>query len=112
MLYGKQSFVNLARGVLFLLVLIHWVLPFTPLNQHAELTIVVGSLFIGGAFLFFGLRSLRSPFTNLLGGLVLLLIAYGVSAITGASPLSEGTVVKIIFAAVLLMGVFSSRQKR
>ena len=112
MLYGKQVFVKLAQGVLFLLVFIHWVLPFTPANQHSELTILVGSLILGGAFLFLGVRSIKSSFVYLLSGLILLLIVYAVSAATGASPLSEGSVVKVLFTALLLLGVFSAKKLR
>ena len=32
------------RSVLFVLVLIHFVLPFTPVNTHSEPQIIIGSL--------------------------------------------------------------------
>ena len=35
---------RVARGVLYVLVGIHWVLPFTPVNPHEETRIVVASL--------------------------------------------------------------------
>ena len=108
---GNQVFVKLARGVLFLLVFIHWVLPFTPVNQHPEITIKIGSLVLGAAFLFLAIRSIASPRLYFLLGLALLVAVYIVSATTGASPLREGLVVKVVFAAALVIGVISSSKK-
>lgn len=97
----------LARGVLFLLVLIHWILPFTPANQHSELRVVVASIFLGAAFLWIGIKSISQPGRYFAIGLILLLAVYAISALSGASPIDEGLVVKVIFVLFLILGLFS-----
>ena len=97
----------LAKGVLFVLVLIHFILPFTPANPHPELRIKIASLVLGSLFLTLGIRSLTRPRSNLIAGLVLLLIVYAVSAVSGASPITEGWPIKIMFACLLAAGIVS-----
>ena len=105
---AHQFTIKLGRGVLFVLMFIHFVLPFTPVNQHPELQIRVGSLILGIAFLFFAIRSFSAPFVYLLFGLILLVSVYAVSAATGASPMEEGLIVKIVFSLCLFVGVISA----
>jgi len=93
----------MAQVVLYLLVVIHWVLPFTPVNQHPEPHIKIAALGIGAIFLMFAQLSYRRPRQSFAGGLVFLLTLYTVSAVTGASPITEGLVVKLLFAILLLV---------
>ena len=98
-----------ARTVLLALVAIHFVLPFTPVNPHPELRIKVASLILGALFLLLGHASFRRPFFAFAVALTLLLVVYMVSALSGASPITEGLPVKIIFAAGLAFGLIRSR---
>jgi hypothetical protein len=102
--------VRIARAVLFTLVLIHFVLPFTPVNSHPEPIILIGSSVLGFAFLAVAVKSMRSPKAFLSVGLGLLLVVYVVSAITGASPLAEGFLVKVVFAVLLVLGIISAKK--
>ena len=43
------------RIVLFTLVGIHFVLPFTPVNRHEETRIIIGSMILGALFLSLGI---------------------------------------------------------
>jgi len=97
-----------ARGVLCLLVFIHFVLPFTPINQHDETRIVVASLILGTFFLGTVLWSFKLPKAAFTLSLAVLLFVYGLSHVTAASPISEGWPVKIFFAAGLASGIFGS----
>ena len=85
------------RAVLTLLVGIHWVLPFTPVNPHDETRILVASLILGAAFLTLLLWSRRDPARAFAVAAGLLALVVAVSATTGASPLLEGAVVKLAF---------------
>ena len=85
---------SIGRVVLFLLVGIHWILPFTPADPHEKVRIVVASLVLGGAFLTLGLRSYRHATMSFTLAGALLTVAITVSALTGASPLGEGAVVR------------------
>ena len=96
------------RLVLASLVGIHFVLPFTPVNQHPEVRILVGSLILGCLFAVLAWRSLSAPRPAFLGALLLLGIVYVVSATTGASPIDEGWPIKLVFAAGLLVAFLSS----
>ncbi len=99
----------LARGVLFLLVFIHWILPFTPVNQNPEARIVVASIILGASFLFIGIKSIARPGRYFAIGLILLLAIYVISDLSGASPLAEGIVVKVLFVLFLILGIISAR---
>ncbi len=68
--------VSIGRVVLFLLVGIHWILPFTPVNPHEEARIVIASVVLGAAFLTLALRSYRHPTRSfaLAGALVTVVI--------------------------------------
>jgi len=99
----------LARGVLFLLVFIHWILPFTPVNQNPEARIVVASIILGASFLFIGIKSVARPGRYFAIGLILLLAVYVISDLSGASPLAEGIVVKVLFVLFLILGIISAR---
>ena len=90
------------RMVLAGLVLIHLTLPFTPLNPHPQLRIRVASLILALLFGLLTWRSRSAPRAAFAIGVVLLMGVYAVSASTGASPLTEGWLVKLVFAAVLL----------
>lgn len=107
-----QPQIILARGVLSILVLIHMILPFTPINQHPELRIKIGSIVLGVLFLILALRSLTKPHSSLIFGFVLLIAVYFVSAMTGASPVNEGLGVKIVFAALLGLGIISTYKQK
>ncbi len=85
------------RAVLTLLVGIHWVLPFTPVNPHEETRVIVASLILGAAFLTLLLWSRRTPARAFASGAGLLTLVITISAATGASPLLEGAVVKLAF---------------
>lgn len=99
---------RIGRAILFILVGIHWILPFTPVNQHDETRIIVVSLVLGAAFLTLGLRSYREPLSSfaLGGGLLALVIV--VSAATGASPWQEGAVIKVFFVSGFVWAVSST----
>jgi hypothetical protein len=99
----------LARGVLFLLVFIHWILPFTPVNQHSEPRVIVASIILGAAFLLIGIKSISQPVRYFTIGLVLLLIVYAISSLSGASPIAEGLAVKVLFVLLLILGIGSAR---
>ena len=88
--------------MLFLVVCIHWILPFTPVNPHRELRIVVASLVLGGLFLALALRSYRQPRGSFARAAALLTGVITVSALTGASPVGEGAVVKVLFLSGLV----------
>lgn len=100
--------IRLGRVVLFLLVFIHLVLPFTSINRHPELQILVGSLVLGILFLALAIQSFSKPYPFLAYGLALLLFVYVLSAATGASPPEEGFVVKTVFAVLLAAGAISA----
>ena len=91
----------IGRIVLMLLVGIHWVLPFTPVNPHEEARIIVASVFLGAAFLTLLVWSYRNPRRAFAAAVGLLALVIAVSAATGASPLLEGAVVKLVFLAGL-----------
>ena len=107
----RKTPVFLARGVLYLLVTIHLILPFTPVNPHPELRIKIAGIILAALFLTLGIRSLRKSNSSFKSGLALLLIVYLVSAATGASSLGEGLIVKIVFASLLGAGIYSTRGK-
>ena len=92
--------------MLFLLVGIHWILPFTPADPHEKVRIVVASLVLGGAFLTLGLRSYRHATMSFTLAGALLTVAITVSALTGTSPLGEGAVVKVLLLSGLGWGTF------
>lgn len=98
-----------ARTVLVTLVLIHFILPFTPINTHPQFRIVVGSLVIGTSFLLLLGMSFRVPGKAFATAIVLLAGVYVVSALTGASPFAEGLVIKVLFLAVLVRGLIAVR---
>ena len=98
------------RIVLFTLVGIHFVLPFTSVNRHEQTRIIVGSMILGALFLSLGIASFRKPFIAFATGLGLLLGVYALSAATGASPLMEGMVVKMLFAMGLGYGLIEGRK--
>ena len=76
-------------------------MPFTPVNPHEETRIIVASLILGAAFLTLLLWSRRTPARAFAVAAGLLALVIAVSAATGASPLLEGAVVKLVF----LMGL-------
>ena len=93
--------VVVGRAVLMLLVGIHWVLPFTPVNPHEEARILVASVILGAAFLALMLWSYRNPRRAFAAAAALLALVIAVGATTGASPLLEGAVVKVLLLAGL-----------
>lgn len=97
----------LARGSLFALVLIHFVLPFTPLNPYDESRIVAASLILGATFLYLALLSRKSPSQAFWGGFGLLAVVIIAAAWTGASPVAEGLWIKLAFLAVLSFAAMS-----
>ena len=101
----------IGRIVLFLLVGIHWILPFTPVNPHDELRIVVASLVLGASFLVLALRSFTQPIGSFALGGALLTVVIMVSALTGASPVGEGAVVKVLMLSGLGWGVFRAAKR-
>ena len=102
---------NVGRVVLFLLVVIHWILPFTPVNPHEEGRIVIASLVLGAAFLTLALRSYRHATGSFTLAGVLLTIVIAVSALTGASPVGEGAAVKVLFLSGLGWGAFRAAKR-
>ena len=91
------------------LVGIHLILPFTPVNTHPETRILVASLILGVLFLTLVIASYRKPQSSFVTALVVLLIVYAVSAISGASPIAEGLAIKVLFVAGLVYGVMGAR---
>ena len=102
---------RIGRVVLFLLVGIHWILPFTPVNPHEELRIVIASLVLGAAFLTLALRSYKQPIGSFTLAGALLTVVIAVSALTGASPVREGAVVKVLFLLGLGWGTFRAAKR-
>ena len=92
-----------------MLVFIHWILPFTPVNQNPEARIVVASIILGASFLFIGIKSVARPGRYFAIGLILLLAVYVISDLSGASPLAEGIVVKVLFVLFLILGIIWAR---
>ena len=91
----------IGRAILTLLVGIHWILPFTPVNPHEKPRIIIASLILGTVFLTLLLRSRRQPARAFAVAAGLLALVIAVSAATGASPLAEGAVVKVLFVGGL-----------
>ena len=100
--------IALARGVLSILVLIHVILPFTAVNPHPQLRIKIGSLVLAALFFGIALYSISRPLQALISGFTLLLAVYVVSALTGASPITEGLQVKIAFVLLLSLGIMAA----
>ncbi len=100
---------RIGRLVIFLLVGIHWILPFTPVNPHQEQRIVVVSVMLGAAFLALVWRSYRQPSGSFILAGALLAVVITVSALTGASPVGEGAVAKVLFLSGLGWGAFRTR---
>lgn len=98
------------RVTLVTLILIHGVLPFTPVNQHPERRIIVASLVLAVVFALLACRSLSAPRPSFAVGLGVLLFVYLVSALTGASPMAEGWPIKLVFAVALLWAVLPSNR--
>jgi|GEM_PF-3194064 len=94
----------LPRIVLFALVAIHFILPFTPVNPHPETRVVVASLILGSLFFGLALYSYKNSIVASRISLGFLLFVYFLSAMTGKSPVSEGFIVKLLFALGLLYG--------
>ena len=101
---------RLARGVLYTLVFIHFVLPFTPVNQHEETRILFASVILGILFLSLARVSYRYPRAAFSAGLIFLLFIYALSHATGASPIAEGWPVKLVFAAGLTAGTYTAHE--
>ena len=97
------------RIVLTLLVGIHWILPFTPVNLHEETRIVVASVGLGAAFLTLLIWSLTQAARAFAAALGLLVLVIAVSATTGASPLLEGAQIKLLFLVGLSLAVVKAR---
>ena len=91
------------------MVFIHWILPFTPVNQNPETQIIIASIILGGSFLWIGIKSLARPGRYFTIGLILLLAIYAISDLSGASPIAEGIVVKVLFVLFLILGIISAR---
>ena len=102
---------RIGRVVLFLLVGIPWTLPFTPVNPHEEMRIVIASLVLGAAFLTLALRSYRQPLGSFMLAGALLTVVIAVSALTGASPVREGIAVKALFLSGLGWGAFRAAER-
>jgi hypothetical protein len=100
---------RIARGILYTQVAIHLVLPFTPVNRHEEPRIIVASLILGVTFLSLALWSYGAPRRAFSAGVLLLAVVIGVSHATGASPVTEGLVVKLLFLTGLGYGVLTAR---
>ena len=93
----------MGRTTLFLLTVIHLILPFTPANQHEGKQIIIGAMVIGIIFLFFTIRSFRHPYRFSFYGLIFFWVVNFTAAAMEASPLSEGWVVKLIFSITLIL---------
>ena len=93
--------ISVGRGLLYLLVFIHLVLPWTPANQSDDDTIVVGALLIGVGFLAIAIWSRRNPRPALTAGAALFLIVETIAAATGASPWSDGWPIKLALSGLL-----------
>ena len=86
---------GVGRGLLYLLVFIHLVLPWTPANRSDENTILIGALTIGVGFLVISVWSHRNPRPAFTAGAVLFLVVEVVADATDASPWSEGWPIKL-----------------
>ena len=101
----RSTGIRVGRGLLYLLVFIHLVLPWTPANQSDEGTILVGAILIGAGFLGLAIWSRRNPRLALTAGAVLFAIVETVAALTGASPLSEGWPIKLTLSGLFVYAV-------
>ena len=97
-----------ARIVLFLLVAIHGVLPFTPVNVHPGRRIVVASVILGGAFLYLAISSWAHAARSFWGGFALLAFVVVLSSVTGTSPVEDGWALKLGFLLVLAFGALTA----
>jgi len=86
---------GIGRGLLYLLVFIHLVLPWTPANQSDDAAILVGALVIGFGFLAIAIWSRRNPRSAFTAGATLFLLVETVADATGASPWAEGWPIKL-----------------
>ena len=100
-----------ARAVLYLLVFIHVVLPFTPVNPHPELHIKAAGVLIGALFAGLAFRSHRHPFSAFLAAGVALSLVIALSAATDRSPIQEGWAVKLLLVSGLTWGAFASSRE-
>ena len=98
-----------ARATLLTLASVHFVLPFTRVNEHPDPRIKIASVVLGIAFASLLALSFKRPHRSFLVAFVLLLAVYIVSAVTGASPLEEGAIVKLVFALALAFAVVTTR---
>ena len=106
---ARSHDVGIGRAVLFTLVGIHWILPFTPVNPHDEMRIIVASFVLGATFLALVVWSYTATVWPFVLGSALLAVVIAVSATTGASPLREGAVVKVLFLSGLCWAVARAR---
>ena len=95
----------LPRVALVTLALLHWAGPFTALNQHESTRILIGALSLGAIFLALLGWSLKAPQKAYAAALCVFLTVVVVASLTGASPLLEGIVVKLVLAGALAIGL-------
>ena len=74
------------------------ILPFTPVNPHDEMRIIVASFVLGATFLALVVWSYTATVWPFVLGSALLAVVIAVSATTDASPLGEGAVVNAFVA--------------
>ena len=95
------------RSALWILALIHLVLPFTPVNSHPEAQIKIAAVAIGSVFLALAVVWPRAPRAASAAGLVLFIAISSVAAATQRSPIEEGWVVKLFFVVSLALAFAS-----
>ena len=105
MLHGHPLLGWAATGALWILALIHLLLPFTPANPHPEAHIRVGAVVIGLVFVSLGVSARTSPRRSAIAGLLFFLLVSAVAAVTGRSPIEEGLALKLLLVAGLTAGV-------
>jgi hypothetical protein len=87
---------------LWLLAVIHLVLPFTLANTHSEVHIKIGAVLIWSVFLGLAMLSRRAPRATAGAGLLFFLVVSSTAAATQRFPVEEGLAIKLFFVLTLL----------
>ena len=111
--YKKKQHIGIltARAVIFILVFIHLILPYTPVNRHEGIQIPIGAGVIGVWFLVLALKSYRYPRKYFIFALAFFWGVTLLAAVTRASPIMEGIVIKLLFSFGLLWGIWQCSQQ-
>jgi hypothetical protein len=99
---------GLARTILGVLAFVHAALPFTPRIPDAAPRIVIASLILSASYLVLAVKSRAEPAQAFWSGFALLALVVIVSSWTGASPVEEAWIVKLLFLGALAFGALAA----